>query len=268
MTRSERRTSTGLLRLANYLWLPITILAVWALSSGNGSSFYLPDFRATLDATGGFLSAEGLATDVWPTVSTMFAGFLIAVGAGVVLGVVIGRVAILRELFTPFISFFRSVPPPALLPLAIVVMGIGSEMKVSLIAFGALWPCLLSTIDAVRNQDPALSDLARVYSIGRVRALLRITLPAAAPQIVAGMRTSLLYALTLIVLSEMVATSAGLGHSVLLAQRTFQISDMWAAIIMLGLLGLVLNGLFVVIERRVLRWHLTRHKDGTRTWIT
>lgn len=250
-----------------FVWLPATIIVAWVLVSGDRSNYYMPRFGDTITDVGEFLSPEGLTRDVLPTLANMLSGFGIAVTLGVLLGILIGRITIIRELTSPLISFFRSIPPPALLPLAIVLLGIGVEMKVALIAFGALWPTLLSTIDAVRNQDPALDDLARVYSIRRARKLLQLTVPAAAPQIVAGMRTSLLYAITLIVLSEMVASSFGLGYSVLLAQRTFQISDMWAAIIVLGLLGLVLNSLFVILERLVLSWHLSRNRERGESWI-
>lgn len=250
-----------------FVWLPVTVIVVWIFVSGDRANYYMPRFGETISGVSELLSPEGMKRDVLPTLANMLTGFGIAVVVGVILGVLIGRISIVRELTSPLISFFRSVPPPALLPLAIVLLGIGAEMKIALIAFGALWPTLLSTIDAVRNQDPGLDDLARVYAIRRSRKLAQMTIPAAAPQIVAGMRTSLLYAITLIVLSEMVASSFGLGYSVLLAQRTFQISDMWAAIILLGLLGLVLNSLFVVFERVVLRWHLSRNSERGETWI-
>jgi ABC-type nitrate/sulfonate/bicarbonate transport system permease component len=85
--------------------------------------------------------------------------------------------------------------------------------------------------------------------------LLRVTLPAAAPQIFAGMRTALSLALILMVISEMVASTNGIGYFVLQSQRSFAIPEMWSGILLLGILGYVLNGLFLLVERRVLRWH-------------
>lgn len=260
VVQSTSRALTG-------AWLLLAIVVVWVVVSRNSSSFYVPKFEATMASLGEYFTFDGVVTHVLPTVSNLLAGFAIAVVCGVILGVLIGRFRLLREATAPIIGFMRSVPPPALLPIAMVLLGLGPQMRIGLIAFGALWPTLLSTIDSVRNTDPALGDIARVYAIRRPRRLLQMVLPSAAPMIVAGMRTSLLYAITLIVLSEMVGASAGLGHSVLLAQRTFQVADMWAAIIMLGLVGLALNAAFVVFERTVLRWHRQRRTERGGSWI-
>jgi ABC-type nitrate/sulfonate/bicarbonate transport system permease component len=113
----------------------------------------------------------------------------------------------------------------------------------------------LNTIDGVAGVEPTLRETAEVYGIGWRDRVLRIILPAAAPQIFAGMRTSLSLALILMVISEMVASTNGIGYFVLQSQRSFAIAEMWSGILLLGILGYVLNALFVVVERRVLRWH-------------
>jgi ABC-type nitrate/sulfonate/bicarbonate transport system permease component len=107
----------------------------------------------------------------------------------------------------------------------------------------------------VAGVDPTLRETARVYDIGPVDRVLRVTLPAAAPQIFAGMRTALSLALILMVISEMVASTNGIGYFVLQAQRSFAIPEMWSGILLLGILGYVLNAIFLLVERRVLRWH-------------
>ena len=267
MNSIMRKGAAATIRVVVFVWLPIAILVLWIFASLNSSSFYLPRFNATMAALGRYFTYDSFHAHVLPTVTNLLAGFLIAILVGVALGLVIGRVRWLHDATAPIFSFMRSIPPPALLPIAMVLLGIGPQMRIGLIAFGAVWPTLLSTIDAVRNVDPALGDIARVYSVRRWRQLLHMTLPAIGPMVMAGARTSLLYSITLIVLSEMVGASAGLGHSVLLSQRTFQIADMWAAIIMLGILGLVLNALFVAIENTVLRWHRQRNTERGGSWI-
>lgn len=267
MNRVMRKGLAATTRVGIFIWLPITILVLWIYASVNSSSFYLPKLNATRGAIGKYFTLEGFQAHVLPTVTNLLAGFLVAIVVGVVFGLVIGRVRWLHDATAPIFSFMRSIPPPALLPIAMVLLGIGPQMRIGLIAFGAVWPALLSTIDAVRNVDPALGDIARVYAVRRWRQLLHMTLPAIGPMVMAGVRTSLLYSITLIVLSEMVGASAGLGHSVLLSQRTFQVADMWAAIIMLGILGLVLNALFVAVENTVLRWHRKRNTERGGSWI-
>jgi ABC-type nitrate/sulfonate/bicarbonate transport system permease component len=155
----------------------------------------------------------------------------------------------------PLTHFLRSVPAPVMIPPALVLLGLGSGMKIAVIAFGAVWPILLNTIDGVRSQDPTTLEMARAYGIRGTERLRRIVLPAASPQIFAGLRTSLSIALILMVISEMVASTNGIGNFVLQSQRTFAIPDMWSGILLLGLLGIALSMAFALIERRVLRWH-------------
>ena len=136
-----------------------------------------------------------------------------------------------------------------------MVIGIGDDMKIFIIAFVCVWPVLLNTIDGINGIDPTLKDTARVYGISGRDRLMRITLPAASPQIFAGMRLSLSLALILMVISEMVASTNGIGFFVLQSQRSFAIPEMWSGILLLGILGYVLNLAFMIIERRVLAWH-------------
>ena len=125
----------------------------------------------------------------------------------------LGSSRTLRTATAPIVEFLRSIPPPALIPFAIVVIGVGDDMKVFIIAFVCLWPVLLNTIDGINGIDPTLKDTARVYGISGRDKLLRMTLPAASPQIFAGMRLSLSLALILMVISEMVASTNGSASS-------------------------------------------------------
>jgi ABC-type nitrate/sulfonate/bicarbonate transport system permease component len=110
-------------------------------------------------------------------------------------------------------------------------------------------------MDGIGGIEPTLLDTSRVYGIGTRDRIFRVMLPAAAPQIFAGLRTSLSLSLILMVISEMVASTNGIGYFVLKSQRTFAIPEMWSGILLLGILGYVLNLVFVLVERRVLRWH-------------
>jgi ABC-type nitrate/sulfonate/bicarbonate transport system permease component len=167
----------------------------------------------------------------------------------------IGSSGTVRRLTDPVVEFLRALPPPVLIPVAIALVGIGASMKVFVIAAGCVWPILLNTVDGVRGLDPALGETARVYGVGGWQRLRGITLPAASPRIFAGMRTALSLALILMVISEMEASTNGIGFFVLQSQRSFAIPEMWSGILLLGILGYVVNLAFVVVERRVLAWH-------------
>jgi ABC-type nitrate/sulfonate/bicarbonate transport system permease component len=160
-----------------------------------------------------------------------------------------------RRLTAPIVEFLRAIPPPALIPFAIVVIGVGDGMKIFLIAFVCVWFVLLNAIAGVSGIEPTMLDTCRVFRVRGVDRLRRLIIPAASPQIFAGMRTALSMALILMVISEMVASTDGIGFFVLQSQRAFSIPEMWSGIILLGLLGYILNLVFLAVERRVLAWH-------------
>jgi ABC-type nitrate/sulfonate/bicarbonate transport system permease component len=244
-----------ILGIALEIGVPVAVVAGWALWSAQAESFYFPpltDILVTFEETWLF---ERVGSDVLPSLGRLAAGYSIAVVVAIAVGLVLGLSRTARRAAAPIVEFLRAIPPQALLPFAIVVIGVGNSMKVFIIAFVCLWPVLLNTIDGIGGIDPTLNDTTRVYGVRGVDRLRLVIMPAAAPQIFAGMRTSLSLALILMVISEMVASTNGIGFFVLQSQRTFAIQEMWSGILLLGLLGYILNVLFVLVERRVLAWH-------------
>jgi ABC-type nitrate/sulfonate/bicarbonate transport system permease component len=135
------------------------------------------------------------------------------------------------------------------------LFGIGFTMKVVLIAFAALWPTLLNTLDGMRGVDQVKLDTSRVLGVSPLGRVFRVVLPAAAPQIVAGLRNSLQVAIILMVVSEWEASTDGIGYYIVNAQQSFDYVGMWSGIIVLAIIGTVANVLFVAAENRVLHWH-------------
>jgi ABC-type nitrate/sulfonate/bicarbonate transport system permease component len=250
---SERRTRW--LGMGLEVTVPLLALALWALLSANSDTYYFPPLTEILSTFADTWLFERVGSDVVPSLVRMGLGFAIAVVVAITVGLLLGLSRRARLAAAPIVEFLRAIPPPALLPFAILVIGVGNSMKVFIIAFVCIWPILLNTVDGVRGIDPTLDDTTRVYGISSRDRLWRVMLPAASPQIFAGMRTSLSLALILMVISEMVASTNGIGYFVLQSQRTFAIPEMWSGILLLGILGYVLNGGFMLIERRLLRWH-------------
>ena len=235
--------------------VPLLLLVLWGLLSANSDTYYFPPLTDILQTFMDTWVFERVRSDVLPSLTRLALGYGIACVVAVATGLALGLSRPLRRATDPIVQFLRAIPPPALLPFGILVLGVGNAMKVFIIAFVCLWPVLLNTIDGVAGVDPTLRETARVYDIGPVDRVLRVTLPAAAPQIFAGMRTALSLALILMVISEMVASTNGIGYFVLQSQRSFAIPEMWSGILLLGILGYVLNAVFLLAERRVLRWH-------------
>jgi ABC-type nitrate/sulfonate/bicarbonate transport system permease component len=196
-----------------------------------------------------------LGKDVMPSLIRLAVGFAVALVAGVGVGVVLGSNRFLRDLLEPLLEFLRAIPPPALVPVLILLAGIDNLMKVLVIASGCVWPILLNTVEGVRATDEVLADTCRSYRITGTLRLRHLVLRSASPQIVAGARQALSVGLILMVISELKAANQGLGFTVREFQTGFQIPEMWSGVLLLGIIGVVLSVLFRLVERRVLGWY-------------
>ena len=244
------------LALALEIAVPVAILLAWQAWSAHAGNPHFPRLSTILVEFRDMWLFAQFGTHVVPSLERIFAGFAIAVIVGVALGVPIGLSRWTRAFAMPHIEYWRAMPPPALLPISIVLLkDIGNRQKIAFIAFFCLFPVLLNTIDGVRGIEPTLIDTARSYGVPKLERVWRIVLPAALPQIVAGMRTSLSLAVITMVLSEYFSSTSGVGYVLLISKNTFQLTPMWAAIVLIGLLGYLLNVLFLVFERRALAWH-------------
>ena len=241
--------------IALQLWLPIAIVAIWWVWSASAGSIFYPPLEDILKRFRELWLFDRVSGDVWPTLRNMLLGYGIASVAGIGLGVAIARVRLLREAARPLVYFANSVPPIALIPIAIVLLGFGPSTRVVVIAFSALFPTLLATVDGVRALDPVLEDVARVTRLRWRERFFGVILPSAGPQIFAGLRVSLQVAFIVMISSEMLGSTQGIGFLTIQAQQSFAITDMWAGMLLLGVLGVLFNFAFLVVERRILRWH-------------
>lgn len=237
------------------LWLPVLLVALWWLASANSTAPFFPPLSTIVSTFKDTWGVTGIQADLLPSLERYVEGLAIGSVVGITLGIPIGLSNTIRKATEPFTDFFRVLPSPVLVPIAVVLLGVGSGMKVMVISFGVLWPVLLNTIDGVRGLDPLMMDMSRAFNFSRWGTIRRVVFPAALPQIFAGLRVALSIGLIVMVVAEMLASTNGLGHFVLLSQQTFAIPQMWAGILMLGILGYVSNVIFVMAERRVLRWH-------------
>jgi ABC-type nitrate/sulfonate/bicarbonate transport system permease component len=236
----------------------VGLVIAWQVLATAIQSVFFPTFSASagrlFDAW--ITDPEAISTDLLPSMVRLLLGWLGAIVVGVSVGVLLGVSPAARDYVDPIVQFMRAIPPPALIPLFIVLLGIGDAMKVAVILFGVTWPILLNTVDGVRSVDPLHRDTARAYGIRARDELMRVVLPSAAPKIFAGLRVSLSIAVILMVISEMVATTNGVGFALVQAQRNFRMLDVWAGLLLLGVIGYALNSVLAVVERWVLRWQL------------
>jgi ABC-type nitrate/sulfonate/bicarbonate transport system permease component len=223
---------------------------------------HFPPISETLGKLADLLGESAFWEAVLNTLKGWALGLGIAAVLAIPLGIVIGSNQLLYRSLRGLIEFLRPIPSVALIPLAILVYGTGLKSKVFLAAFASFWQVLVATLYGVQDVDPVATDTARSFGFSRVQRLFRVTLPSALPYIATGLRIASSVSLILTVTAELVIGSAGLGRSINVARSGGNEELMYALILATGVLGLVLNTLFVRLERRLLHWHPSQRGAG------
>lgn len=246
---------------ASSLALLGALLALWWLATHAQwvSRVFVPTPEATLDSLLRGLNLRGsgegeLAAFTLDTLLRMLMGWLLASVLGTALGAAIGISERLRTWLQPMLEFIRPLPASAVMPLAIALFGLAPGMVLFVVAFGAMWPVLLATVHGFVSVEPRLREVAAALQLGRASFVIKLGLPNALPDILAGMRLSMTVSLIVAVVGEMIASQSGLGQAILLAARSFRASELFAGIVLLGAVGFGSNALLALAERRLLRW--------------
>ena len=234
----------------------VLFLLLWELLPRTGivSDAYLSPPSAVLASIWDLVEKGQLYKHIAASLQRSLWGLLLAISAGVLLGLVMGAVRPLERLLDPVLQLFRQTSAFALFPVFILFLGIGELSKVAIIFWASFWPVLLSTIGGVKQVDRLLINSALSMGATRRFIFLKVVLPAALPSIFTGVRLAGAYCITALVAAEMIGAHSGLGFLTLNSQETFQIPTMYAGIFLLAVLGLLLNYLLALLERRLLRW--------------
>jgi ABC-type nitrate/sulfonate/bicarbonate transport system permease component len=209
---------------------------------------------AAFRALAGELWSGRLTGEVATTLEGYAQGLGLAAGAGVVLGIAIGSSRTLLAALSPLIEFLRPVPAVAIIPLAILFLGLGVSMRRFVIAYAAFWPILINTIYGVRGSDRLLHDVARTSGIGGVGRLVRVSFPAALPSIATGIRVSASLALLVAVTAEFIVGTEGVGSYMQHQQEAVRLPELYAAVVLVGTLGYAINVGLRAAQRRALFW--------------
>ena len=247
------------------LWFFAALIALWWVGSAGSTSPYFPPLSQIARRLVELWINGDAGKHLAPSLEHFAIGYLVAGALGIVGGALLWRFRRVHDAVSPLLYFVYVIPSAALLPAIVAVMGIGASMKVTIIALAAVWPTLLNTVDGMCGVDPVQLDTARVLHMSPLRTVRSVVLPAALPQIMAGLRNSLQIAVIMMVVSELIASTSGLGFFILDAQQRFAITDMWTGIIVLAVIGSALTLLFVAVERVVLGWYIgARAVEGKR----
>ena len=198
-------------------------------------------------------------THLLASMQRVYGGFALAMVIGIPLGLLIGKVKIIRQMLDPTLSLLRPIPVTAWLPLSMIFFGLGPRSAVFLVFLGAFYPILLNTIFGVRSVDPRLFEAASMLGCDGSRMFRQVVLPAAMPGIINGLRLAHGFAWILIVVGEMTGVPTGLG-SVIMDGRTLSRTDLViTGMIIIGIAGFLTDRVIVSISNRILRWSPQHH---------
>ncbi|TXT35724.1 MAG: binding-protein-dependent transport systems inner membrane component [Comamonadaceae bacterium] len=234
----------------------LALIALWWLASHLQwiSKVFLPTPESTVASLVEGLIQGDLLNFTLATVLRMTLGWGLATALGVGLGALIGSSETVRAWIQPTLELLRPMPASAMLPLAIAIFGLSSGMVLFVVAFGAMWPVLLATVHGFAAMHVRLKEVSQALQLSRSAFVVKLGLPNALPDILAGMRLSLTVSLIVSVVGEMIASQPGLGQAILLAARSFRSSELFAGVMLLGLIGFVTNTGLGLAEKRFLSY--------------
>lgn len=244
-----RRTLLG----AVGVLLALLVWQVAASGASSGQKVFPTATEVAASAAASFVTVEFWAT-LAETAWLWLVGMICVIAVAIPVGVVMGTSRPIREWTASTVDFLRSIPHVALLPVALVILGSHQSMVTVMVVIGAVWPLLIQTIAGVASVDPVTTDSARTMRLGWRYRFFDVLVPGAMPYVATGLRLSASLTLIIVVVSGMLAGTPGLGLSIARAQEGFKPTELYVYVFVVGALGLLLNGLFALLEGRLLRW--------------
>ncbi|MEV0806282.1 ABC transporter permease [Micromonospora sp. NPDC050200] len=232
-------------------------IAGWAALAGAGVSG-LPGPQSVAVRAGELLADGTLLTDAAASLRRVLIGFTLGSALAVPVGFLMGWYTLARGLIEPYIQFFRTIPPLAIIPLAIVLLGIEETPKIFVIFLAAFLSCVVATFQGVVSVDNTLINAARVLGAGDAVVFRRVVVPASTPFILVGMRVGLGAAWATLVAAELIAAQEGLGYRMQQAQIYYDLATIFVGLITIGVLGLIMDRLLLLAEKRLTGWQERR----------
>jgi ABC-type nitrate/sulfonate/bicarbonate transport system permease component len=230
----------------------VVLLGAWQLLQ-TGNSPYFPPPSEWWNGLTQLAKSGRLVPALSATTMTLLLGLALAVVIGAGLGLVIGVFPRLSRAVGPLLEFLRAIPPPAVVPVAILFIGYDERMKLTVVVLAAIWPILLNTSSAAERVHPLLLDVARSFRLSAVDRIRLIILPSVVPAILLGIRVALPVAIVVTLLVEILTSIEGIGALMIGAQRNFQSPQVYGLLVLIGLFGLLVNNVFAVCEAILLR---------------
>lgn len=232
-------------------------LLIWEVAPrvGLADPIFVPPFSKVILAFCQLIVSGEMFKDVLISLQRAIIGFGLALVIAVPLGLLIGWFDRVEKFLDPLLQTFRQTSALALLPVFILIFGIGEVSKVAIIFWGVQWPILLNTISGVKTVDPLLIKSARSMGASPLTLFIKVILPGAFPSIFTGIRLSATSAILILIAAEMIGSNSGLGFLIYESQVKIEVPNMYAAILSIAILGLVVNYLLVLLGKKIMKWN-------------
>ena len=252
--KAPKERSLGLL----YVVAVVGGIGIWTLAALLANNPLIPTPLDVVVRAGESLADGTLVKNTTASLGRVLSGFLLGIAAAIPAGFLMGWYWLARGLFEPWVQFFRTIPPLALIPLVIVILGIGEPAKIFVIFLASFLSCVLAVFQGVRNVDVTLINAARVLGAKDLTIFARVVVPASTPFIFVGTRVALGASWATLVASELIAAPTGLGRMMQSASQFLDTSLIVVGIVVIGVLGFVMDRLLLLLERRLTRWQEVR----------
>lgn len=218
----------------------VAVLVVWQIT-GPERSITFPRPDTWLVGLGDLLGSGDLLPALRTTLLTFAASVVVATLLGALLGMLMGASDLVDRALTPIMDFFRSLPPPAVVPVVGLILGLTPLTNIVIVVIAVVWPVLLNTMIGMRSVPRVRLEMARTLGLTPTERLLKVSVPSVAPSVMVGVRIAASSALIVTLLVDMLGTGDGLGRQLLLSQQRFQAGAVWGLLLVTGLLGYLLN---------------------------
>ncbi|WP_106407647.1 aliphatic sulfonate ABC transporter permease SsuC [Aquidulcibacter paucihalophilus] len=239
-------------------WLvPLALIILWQVSSSLGwlPPNILPAPTAVLEAAWTKLQDGSLIDNLGVSFARAMSGLIIGGAIGFSLGLLNGLSKTGEMLLDPTLQMIRNIPHLALIPLVIIWFGIGESARLFLVALGVFFPIYLNTLHGVRNVDPQLIEMGRIYGMNNRTLFLKVILPGALPSIFVGLRFALGVMWLTLIVAETIAANSGIGHMAMAAREFMQTDIVVLSIVIYAILGKLADSATRALERKFLAWN-------------
>ena len=247
---------------ANRVWrgvapllLPILIIALWFVATRGAPSMFFPKPELVFERFVANWLFALVPVHVVPSLVRLGLGVLVAVIGGIAIGMLLGMKPGLFRIARPYLAFGRSLPGSAIVVIFLVSLGSSDFSRVMMIAYVAIFPVIMNTVDGVRGIDSVLLDAMRSYRFGRFQRTWHIYMKGSSPQVSVGIRTAISFAFMIMIVSEYFGGTNGIGYFTRESAGSFFMADMWSGMILLGILGILINAIVAYLQKHLLAWY-------------